>query len=84
MPAPGAPGAATVYASWNGATEVASWQVLVGPSATALKAAMSTARTGFETAIPVAEGYGSFQLQALDSAGRVIGTSRPFTPRAAP
>jgi hypothetical protein len=76
VPAPGAPGAATVYASWNGATEVASWQVLVGPSASALKAAMSTARTGFETAISVPAAAGSYlAVQALDAAGAVIGTS---------
>ena len=30
------PGGATVYASWNGATEVASWNVLAGRSETAL------------------------------------------------
>jgi arylsulfotransferase ASST len=77
VPAPGAPGGATVYASWNGSSEVASWQVLVGSSASALAPAGSAARTGFETAIPVpAAGAGSYvAVQALDSAGTVIGTS---------
>ncbi len=77
VPAPSAPGAATVYASWNGATEVASWHVLAGPSASALEPAISAARTGFETAISVpALAAGSYvAVQALDAAGAVIGTS---------
>jgi EmrB/QacA subfamily drug resistance transporter len=69
----------TVYASWNGATQVARWRVLAGSSTGNLKAVASASRSGFETAIPVAQGYGSFEVQALDSAGQAIGTSRPFT-----
>jgi EmrB/QacA subfamily drug resistance transporter len=69
-------GRVTVYASWNGATEVASWRVLAG--AGQLRAVASRARSGFETAIPVATQDRRFQLQALDRTGRVIGTSAPF------
>jgi EmrB/QacA subfamily drug resistance transporter len=63
-----------VYASWNGATQVASWRVLAGnkPVATA-------AKSGFETAIPVSGAGGSFKVQALDARGRVLGTSRSFS-----
>ena len=73
-------GETTVYASWNGATQVASWRVLAGAAQLADDGGGErSARSGFETAIPVSQGYGSFQLQALDAAGRVIGTSRPFS-----
>jgi EmrB/QacA subfamily drug resistance transporter len=63
-----------VYASWNGATQVASWKVLSGktPVATATK-------SGFETAIQVPGADRTFKLQALDSRGSVIGTSRSFS-----
>ena len=69
----------TVYASWNGATRVVSWRVLAGPSATQLSAVASAAKSGFETAIPVARTYPSYEVQALNAEGHVIGTSRPFT-----
>ena len=70
----------TVYASWNGATEVASWRVLAGNSASSLSVVASAARSGFETAIPVPpQSYASFEVQALGADGRVIGASRPFS-----
>ncbi len=72
-------GRTTVYASWNGATRVVSWRVLAGPSASQLSAVASAAKSGFETAIPLAHSYTSFELQALDAQGRAIGSSRPFT-----
>ena len=73
--APG--GGASVYASWNGATQVSWWQVLVGSSASSLKPAGSAPKTGFETAIPIsAVPAGSYvAVQALNAAGAVIGTS---------
>jgi hypothetical protein len=77
VPTPGAGGGASVYASWNGASEVASWQVLAGASASTLKPAGSAPKTGFETAIslPGAAAGGYIAVQALNSAGAVIGTS---------
>ena len=72
-------GKTTVYASWNGATQLASWRVLAGASAAHLAAVKSAAKSGFETAIPLAQGYRSYKLQALDSAGKVIGSSPVFT-----
>jgi hypothetical protein len=72
-------GKTTVYASWNGATQVVSWKVMAGASASRLSVVATTAKSGFETAIPVPQGYRSFKLQALSANGRAIGTSRPFT-----
>jgi hypothetical protein len=77
-----------VYASWNGATEVASWRVLAGSSPTTLAPVSNAPKTGFETAIPLsAAATGAtaaatatagpyFAVEALDSAAAVIGTSR--------
>jgi EmrB/QacA subfamily drug resistance transporter len=70
---------ATVYASWNGATEAVSWRVL-GASAGERPVPVARAtKSGFETAIPVPHSFSSFTLQALDAKGRVIGASRAFT-----
>ncbi len=69
---------ATVYASWNGATEVASWRVLAGSSSKALAVVATAPKTGFETALPtpasVSGGY--VAVQALNGAGAVIGVSK--------
>jgi hypothetical protein len=74
---PGAAGV-TAYASWNGATDVASWRVLAGKSASALAPAAQAARAGFETAIslPRVAAGGYVEVQALNAAGAVIGVSR--------
>ena len=71
-------GKTTVYASWNGATQVASWKVFGGSGAGA-PAVASAAKSGFETAIGVKAGGQQFTVQALDANGRVLGTSRPFS-----
>jgi hypothetical protein len=70
-----ASGSTVVYASWNGATAVASWRLLAGARATKLAAIASVARNGFDTAIaaPAARFYA---VQALSSDGRVLGRSR--------
>jgi len=71
-------GALTLYASWNGATEVASWQVLAGPSPDRLKPVGGpTPREGFETAITVRTAGPYVSVQAKDRSGRVLGTSKP-------
>jgi hypothetical protein len=78
--AAGAGGTVMVYASWNGATGIASWNVLAGPAPTQLGVVASTPRSGFETAIatpPNPGGAPAYVLvQALDAAGNVLGTSR--------
>src|SRR5215213_1606413 len=42
-----------IYASWNGATEVATWEVLTGPRPSRLESVGSVPRDGFETAMLV-------------------------------
>ena len=69
-------GKTTVYASWNGATKVASWKVLDGASGQTVAAA---AKSGFETAIPVSEGHNTFKVQALDVHGHVLGSTARFS-----
>ncbi|HEX4483975.1 MAG TPA: arylsulfotransferase family protein [Solirubrobacteraceae bacterium] len=66
-----------VHASWNGATGIASWRVLAGEHPESLKAQTVIAASGFEssTILPTAHSYVS--VQALDAAGRVLGTSKP-------
>jgi hypothetical protein len=68
--------AATVYASWNGATGVSEWRVLGGASATSATSAIATApASGFETAIPVSSADAYFAVQAIGPAGQVLSTS---------
>jgi arylsulfotransferase ASST len=69
-------GKATAYASWNGATAVARWQVLGGRTPSRLSPVASAAKGAFETAIklPAAQAY--IEVQALDSHGHVLGTSK--------
>jgi Arylsulfotransferase (ASST) len=71
------PAARALAVSWNGATEVASWRLLLGSGAASLQPAQTVARTGFETAIPLPAGAraGHAAVEALDAAGRVLGTS---------
>jgi len=75
-----ADGKTTVYASWNGATEVASWRLLAGANPARLAVVSNAARDGFQTAISLAGSYASYRLEALSSTGRVLGTSKPFAP----
>jgi hypothetical protein len=70
----------TVYASWNGATEVAAWQVLAGPGPDRLKPAGSASRDGFETAITVRAAGPYVAVQAKDNSGRVLGASKAVEP----
>jgi len=72
---PSASAPVTVYASWNGATLVASWRVLAGPSPGQLAPVATSARAGFETAILTPGPAPYVAVQALDAAGTVIGTS---------
>jgi EmrB/QacA subfamily drug resistance transporter len=73
-------GKTTVYTSWNGATQVVSWRVLGGSDASRLSVVVAkAAKSGFETAIGVPQGYTNFKVQALAADGRIIGSSRLFT-----
>ena len=64
----------TVYASWNGATEVASWNVLAGPDLAHLAPVTSAPKHGFETAIHATSNEPYFAVQALDANGSVLAT----------
>jgi hypothetical protein len=67
-----------VYASWNGATEVASWEVLTGQRVELLKSLGSVPRDGFETAMAVRTLDPYVAVRAKDGSGRVLGTSKPI------
>lgn len=71
----GAGDAVTVYASWNGATDVATWRALAGPSADNLMEAGSAPRSGFETEIAVETAGPFVAVEALDVSGAVLGAS---------
>ena len=67
----------TVYVSWNGATEVSRWQVLVGKANDDLAVRAVAKKRGFETAVLFPRDKGRFiAVQALDRKGRVLGVSR--------
>jgi hypothetical protein len=68
-------GGFAVRVSWNGATEVATWQVLGGASPSQLEPVGEQIWTGFETAIAVNSVGPSFQVVALDSSGHELGRS---------
>ena len=61
--------------SWNGATDVASWRVLAGTQPGSLTAQATVALTGFETSAILPKRYAYAAVQALNSAGAVLGTS---------
>jgi hypothetical protein len=64
-----------VYASWNGSTEVASWQLLQGSSASELLSGPRVPRTGFETTLTPAPQARSVAVVALDDTGASLGRS---------
>jgi Arylsulfotransferase (ASST) len=66
---------ASVAVSWNGATEVASWRVSAGASATTLTPVATAPKHGFQTTIAVSSAGPYYAVQALDASGAVLGTS---------
>ncbi len=70
----------TVYVSWNGATEVATWQVLAGSDPDQLEPAGSAPWRGFETTIAVSTAEPYVAVQAKSASGRVLGTFRAVRP----
>jgi hypothetical protein len=68
-------GALSVAVSWNGATQVASWKILAGASATALAPVLTAPKSGFETTIKASTAGPYVAVQALDASGNVLGTS---------
>ena len=70
-----AAGTMSVSASWNGATQVASWRVLAGASSSSLAVVANAARSGFQTTLTAATSGPYVQVQAMDAQGIVLGSS---------
>ncbi len=68
-------GTISVHAIWNGATEVASWQVMGGSTPGALGPVATVPWNGLDTVATVPGPLGNVQVVALNSAGATIGTS---------
>jgi hypothetical protein len=67
---------ATLYVSWNGATDVAShWEVHAGQEPGSMRRVGVARRRGFETAIPLGGTGGYFAVTALDEDGSRLGKS---------
>ena len=72
-------GKTTVYASWDGDTQVASWKVLAGSNANHLPAVATKTKNGFETPIAIKGSYKTYKVQAFDAKGHLLRTSRAFS-----
>jgi hypothetical protein len=68
--------ATTVYASWNGATEIDQWRVLSGDAEGSLSAGPTVEWSDFETEIALPAAAKFVQVEALDASGKVIGRSK--------
>jgi hypothetical protein len=70
----------TVYASWNGATDLHSWQLLAGAQADAMRAVSSTRSRGFESELRTGASAGPYlAVQALGTGGTPLGQSGTVT-----
>jgi hypothetical protein len=70
----------SAYVSWNGATEVARWQLLAGAAAGRLRPVRTVPKRGFETAMPIPAAARHIAVRALARDGTVLGTSRTLPP----
>jgi Arylsulfotransferase (ASST) len=68
-------GARTLYVSWNGSTETALWQVLIGRRRSAVQPIGTAGKTGFETAIELGSADGYVAVAALDRFGARLARS---------
>ncbi|HXD68075.1 MAG TPA: arylsulfotransferase family protein [Solirubrobacteraceae bacterium] len=68
-------GTTTVYASWNGSTQLARWQVLGGSSPSKLSVVASAGKAAFETPIKLRHRSTYVAVRALDSGGHTLATS---------
>ena len=71
----------TAYVSWNGATEVARWQLVARGSADGVRPLLTVPNAGFETAVRVPTGATSIAVRALARDGSLLGTSRTLALR---
>jgi hypothetical protein len=68
-----------VYASWNGKTDIAFWEVLAGPDEDHLTRQAGHDFAGLETTIQLETPQGAARVRALDAKGRVLGESEIVT-----
>ena len=68
-------GNVTVYASWNGSTETAYWQVAAGETRSSLQTLKTVAAVPFETAVPVAGAPLFVSVTALDASRKPLAVS---------
>jgi hypothetical protein len=66
-----------VYFSWNGATEVRSWQILAGERRRDLRPFRTVPKRGFETSAPTPRAPW-LAVRALDRRGHSLAVSRPI------
>ncbi len=72
-------GTTTAYASWNGATTVATWQLLGGASAAHLSVLASAPNAGFETSLS-APATAVVAVRALSAAGKELASTKALAP----
>jgi hypothetical protein len=76
----GPEGQVTLYVSWNGATEISTWEVLAGGGPDELNPVGSAPRKGFETAITLQTDEPYVAARAKDGSDRVLGASKTIEP----
>ena len=67
---------AIAHVSWNGATEVAAWQLLAGNAAGELTVRATGKKRSFETMLTAPTGARFAAVAALDRHGKVLATSK--------
>ncbi len=74
---PNANGTVSVFASWNGATDVGTWRVLAGAGQTAgaLAPVAGGLKRGFETQLTVQSAAPDIEVQAIGYSGQVLASS---------
>lgn len=72
-------GKVTVYASWDGDTQVTSWKVLGGSEPNHLHVVATKGKNGFQTAIKLTRSYKLYKVQAFDAKGHLLRTSKAFS-----
>ncbi len=68
-------GTVDLYVSWNGSTEVQTWNLLAGSSPSGLVKAATSDRDGFETKFTLSTNQSHFAASALDGNGNLLATS---------
>jgi hypothetical protein len=69
-------GTVWLYASWNGATQIARWRILGGAAPDRLRPLKSRPWNGFETFIAIPRAPRYLEAQALSPHGKILGHTR--------